>query len=235
MGTTPPSNSNSRELLQHAVEAGLQFVPGIGGALAVTFVTAVTWRLNQKREEWLTALAEGVEDLRQQLGDIDLDTLVSDARFTDAVVSATRTVEHTDQKDKLDALRNAVLNSVGPDAPDADTQSIFMNMVDRFTSSHLRMLALWDDPPAWFASHGLPGPATSGNRARTVEAALPEMRGRGQLIVLIASELKAAQLLAADMTGMVSEQGMMQRLTTDFGRQLVRFVNPYECGPRRHR
>ena len=67
MDTTPPGNSNSRELLQRAIEAGLQFVPGIGGALAVTFVTAVTWRLNQKREEWLTALAEGVEDLRQQL------------------------------------------------------------------------------------------------------------------------------------------------------------------------
>jgi hypothetical protein len=230
MDKTPPHNSNSRELLQRAIEAGLQFVPGIGGALAVTFVTAVTWRLNQKREEWLTALAQGVEDLRQQLGDIDLDTLVSDGRFTDAVVSAARTVEHTHQKDKLDALRNAVLNSVGPNAPDADTQSIFMNMVDRFTPSHLRMLALWDDPSAWFASHSLPEPTSSGNRARTVEAALPEMQGRGQLIALIASELKTAQLLTADMVGMVSDQGMMQRLTTDFGRKLVRFISPPHDG-----
>jgi len=230
MDTTPPHDSNSRELLQRAIEAGLQFVPGIGGALAVTFVTAVTWRLNQKREEWLRALAEGVEDLRQQLGDIDLDALVSDGRFTDAVVSAARTVEHTHQTDKLDALRNAVLNSVGPDAPDADTQSIFMNMVDRFTPSHLRMLALWDDPPAWFSSHSLPYPTSSGNRARTVEAALPEMQGQGQLITLIAGELKTAQLLTADMAGIVSDQGMMQRLTTDFGRQLLRFISPSPVG-----
>ena len=230
MDTTPPHNSNGRELLQHAMEAGLQFVPGIGGALAVTFVTAVTWRLNQKREEWLKSLAEGVEDLRQQLGDIDLDAWVNDGRFTDAVVSAARTVEHTHQTDKLDVLRNAVLNSVGPDAPDADTQSIFMNMVDRFTSSHLRMLALWDDPPAWFSSRSLPRPTSSGNRARTVEAALPEMRGRGQLIALIAGELKTAQLLTADMAGMASDQGMMQRLTTDFGRHLVRFISPPRVG-----
>jgi hypothetical protein len=224
--TTPPHNSNSRELLQRAIEAGLQFVPGIGGALAVTFVTAVTWRLNQKREEWLEDLAEEVEELRERLSDVDLDTLVSDPRFTDAVVSAARTVEHTSQEEKLYALRNAVLNSVGPDAPDADTQAIFMNLVDRFTPSHLRMLALWDDPPAWFTTHDLPGPSSYGNRARTVEAGLPEMRGRGQLIALIANELKTAQLLTADMAGSVSDQGMMQRLTTDLGRQFVRFISP---------
>ena len=228
METTPPHKSTGREIAERTAEAGLNAIPVIGGSLAVVFVTAVTWRLNQKREEWLEGLAEEVEELRERLG-VDLDTLVSDPRFTDAVVSAARTVEHTSQADKLEALRNAVLNSVAPDAPDADTQAIFMSLVDRLTPTHLRMLTLWDNPPAWFTSHGLPGPTSSGNRMRTVEAALPEMQGRGPLIALIASDLKNAQLLAADMTGMVSDQGMMQRLTTEFGRQLVQFISPREA------
>jgi hypothetical protein len=74
------------------------------------------------------------------------------------VVNATRTVEHTHQAEKIDALRNAVLNSVATDAPDADTQTIIMNLIDRFTPSHLRLATLWDDPPGWFASHGIPQP-----------------------------------------------------------------------------
>ena len=40
-----------------------------------------------------------------------------------------------------------MLNSALPGAPDADTQAIMMNLVDGFTSSHLRLLALWDNPP----------------------------------------------------------------------------------------
>jgi hypothetical protein len=215
-----------QEIVARVVEAALGSVPMAGNALAVTFVTALGWRLEQRRDEWFTQLAKGLEELRQRVDGLDLEALVGDDRFTDAVVSATRTVEHTHQAEKIEALRNAVLNSVVPGAPDADTQAIFLNLVDRFTSSHLRLLTLWDDPPAWFESHGLPGPTSSGSRALTAEAALPEARGRRDFILLIASELKTAGLLAADLAGMVSPQGMMQRLTTDFGRQFVRFISP---------
>jgi hypothetical protein len=89
---------------------------------------------------------------------LTLEDLAGNDLFIDAVVTATRTVEHTHQAEKIDALRNAVLNSVAPDAPDADTQAIILNLVDQFTPSHLRLVTLWDDPPAWFASHGIPQP-----------------------------------------------------------------------------
>ena len=55
---------------------------------------------------------------------------------------------------------------------------------------------------------------------------MPEMQGRRDFTMLIASELKAAGLLTADLAGTASAQGMMQRLTTHFGRQLVRFISP---------
>ena len=226
METAPPHNSTAREIVTRAAEAGLGSVPVFGSALAVAFVTTVGWRLEQRREEWFTELAEGVEELREQLGGLSLDALVGDGRFTDAVVSATRTAEHTDQVEKIEALRHAVLNSVLPGAPDADTQAILLNLVDRFTGTHLRMLTLWCDPPGWFASHGLPYPTSSGNRALTVTAGMPEMQGRTDLMMLIARELNSAGLLAADLAGMVSPQGMVQPLATDLGQQLVRFVSP---------
>jgi hypothetical protein len=66
METTPPHNSAAREIVTRAAEAGLSSIPGFGSALAVAFVTAVSWRLEQRREEWFTELAEGVEELREQ-------------------------------------------------------------------------------------------------------------------------------------------------------------------------
>jgi hypothetical protein len=228
MDTTPPGRSTGREIVARAAEAALGTVPLAGNALAVTFVTALNWRLEQRREQWFTQLAEAVEELREQVDDLDFETLPDDDRFVDAVVAATRTVEHTHQEDKISALRNAVLNSGAPDAPDADTQAIFLNLIDRFTPSHLRLLALWDDPPAWFASHGLAPPQAgmAANRTQTVEAGLPEVQGRKDFYGLIASELGSARMLTASLSGMVSPTSLMDRLTTDFGRQFVRFISP---------
>jgi hypothetical protein len=158
MDTTPPGKSPGREIVERIAEAALGSVPLAGAALAVTFVTALGWRLEQRRDKWFTQLAEGVEDLRKRVEDLDLETLADNPLFVDAVVTATRTVEHTHQEEKISALRNAVLNSAAPDAPDADTQAIILSLVDRFTPSHLRLATLWDDPLAWFARHGLTPP-----------------------------------------------------------------------------
>jgi hypothetical protein len=228
MDTAPPGKSTSREIVERAAEAALGSVPLVGAALAVTFVTALGWRLEERREKWFTELAEGVEELRQRVGDVDLEKLTDNPLFVEAVVTATRTVEHAHQEEKIAALRNAVLNSVAPDAPDADTQAIMLSLVDRFTPSHLRLVTLWDDPPAWLARHGLTPPqaAMAGSRTQTVEAGLPEMRGRKDFYLLVAGELSAAGMMTANLSGMVSGSALLDRLTTDFGRQFVRFISP---------
>jgi hypothetical protein len=228
MDTTPPGKSPGREIAERVAEAALGSVPLVGNALAVTFVTALSWRLDQRRDEWLTGLAEKVEEVCKQVDGLDLETLLDDDRFVDAVMTATRTVEHTHQEEKISALRNAVLNSVAPDAPDADTQAIFLNLIDRFTPSHLRLLTLWDDPPAWFESHGLTPPTAAymASRTVTVEAGLPEMQGRKEFYGLIASELGSAGMLTASLSGNVQPPSLMSRLTTDFARQFIRFISP---------
>src|SRR2546430_380405 len=137
METTPPGNSTGREIIERAAEAALGSVPVIGATLAVTFVTTLGWRLEERRQKWFTELAEGVEELRQRMDGLSVEALAGNDVFTDAVVMATRTVEHTHQAEKIQALRNAVLNSVAPGAPDADTQAVnILTLVDRFTPSH---------------------------------------------------------------------------------------------------
>lgn len=235
METTPPGKSAGREIVERTVEAALGSIPLAGNALAVTFVTAIGWRLEQRREKWFTELAEGVEELRQRVDGLDFDTLTGDDRFTDAAVSATRAIEHTHQVEKIEALRNAVLNSAVPGAPDADTQAIMMNLIDRFTPSHLRVLALWNNPPAWFESNEIPQPAEASSfgaaiptsRTVTVEAGLPELRGRKDFYLLIASELIAARLMVDVNLGIsVTSRALMDQLTTDFGRQFLTFIRP---------
>lgn len=63
MDTTPPGKSPGREIAERVAEAALGSVPLVGNALAVTFVSVLSWRLDQRRDEWLTDLAEKVEEV----------------------------------------------------------------------------------------------------------------------------------------------------------------------------
>jgi hypothetical protein len=227
MDTRPPGKSKGREIAERAAEAGLNAVPLVGGTLAVTLVTTLNWKLNQRRDKWLEELAIAVEELSKRVDGIDMDTLAENPLFVDAVVNATRTIEHTHQEEKITALRNAVLNSALPGAPDADAQAVLFNMLDRFTGSHLRFLTMWNDPPAWFASRGLrpPEAAMAGSRTQTVEAGLPELRDRKDFYLQISYELNQAGLMTANVIGMVSPNALMDRLTSGLGRRLVDFIS----------
>ena len=87
METTPPRRSTGREIVARATEAALGTVPLAGNMLAVTFVTALNWRLEQRRGKWFTELAEAIEELRERVDDLDFETLADDDRFVDAVVA----------------------------------------------------------------------------------------------------------------------------------------------------
>lgn len=225
--TAPPHEGPVREATQTTLEAAVAAIPIFGGPAAILLHTGLTYRLQQRRDEWLAGLYERVEVLSQRPDAPTLEEMLDDPRFVDAVVSGARTVEHTHQQEKLDALQNAVLNSVGPDALDADTQAIFLSLVDRYTPSHLRLLTMWDDPPSWFESHGYV-PRTdvmSGPRGLTVEVGLPEMAGRSDFYLHLASEMFTDGLMIAHLEGGVSGTALMDRLTSDLGRQFVRSIS----------
>lgn len=229
MNTELPGKSTSREIAERVAEAGLSAVPIVGGALAVAFEEAVGYRINKRREEWIAGLAAKVDDLLARLGGADFAHLTDDPRFVDAVVMTTRTVDHTHQEEKLEALRNAVLNSVSADAPDADTQAILLGLLDRLTASHLRFLTLWNDPRAWFEERGLTPlpslPGLPGSRIQTVEAGMPETKGRQDFIRMLSYDLNVAGLMTAEVDGMVSQTSRMDRLTSELGTQLVHIIS----------
>lgn len=59
-----------------------------------------------------------------------------------------------------------------------------------------------------------------------MEAGLPEMLARKNFYLFVAGDLSSAGMLTASLSGMVSPTWLMDRLTTDFGRQFVRFISP---------
>src|SRR4051794_14742085 len=101
METTPPSPSKGREIAETGAEALLNLVPIVGGTIATALTLALNFKLNARRESWFTELAEAVDELQDRFDGFDPEALAENEAFVDAVVTATRIIDRTSQREKI--------------------------------------------------------------------------------------------------------------------------------------
>ncbi|WP_285688999.1 hypothetical protein [Actinoplanes sp. NBRC 103695] len=223
----PPSKSAGREVTEKAIEAGLNLVPLAGGPLGVAFAYAVSLTYNRRMTKWLEGLAEAVDDLAAEVEGLDLENLAANDNFVDAVTSATQAATRTHQALKIAALRNAVLNSALPGAPDADMQLIFLRWIEDYTSAHLQILTLLNDPEAWYAERNIhiKKDVMAGSRRQLVEEGIPEFASRREFVDVVVSDLASAGLIKiSGLGGMVTGNGMYQSVTSDLAAKFIAFI-----------
>jgi hypothetical protein len=223
----PPKKSTAGDVVQGAVGATISAVPFVGGSIAVVFATAMAVGYNRRLQTWFEGVAEAIAELQEATEDWPaFEELSNDDAFVDAVVQATRAAEATHQAEKLGALRNGVLNSVGPDAPSIDEQARFIRLVDQMTASHLRLLAFLNDPGSAFDEAGVVRPDIyMGGRASLIEA-LPEFSTRPRdWIDLLSADLSAAALTNhGGLHTMQTGASLWQSGTSDLGRRFLAFI-----------
>lgn len=120
-----------------AAKALITAIPVIGGAAAEFFSAIVVPPLSRRRDKWIEDIVEGLQTLEKQVDGFKIEELSHNEMFITTVMNASQTAIRNHQEEKLEALRNAVLNAALPNPPDDDLQLMFLNFVDTFTPWHL--------------------------------------------------------------------------------------------------
>jgi len=108
----------------------------------------------------LTGLAERISELEAVLKGFSARKLVDDPVFVSTLLRASQQAMTSHQKEKLDALRNAIINSAMPDRPDENLQQIFLTYIDDLTVWHIHALRYLAAPgergtPSYADSHAV--------------------------------------------------------------------------------
>jgi len=122
------------------VKAALSAIPFAGGPVADFMAYVIEPPLSKRRAEWEQSVTEKLNELEDKVEGFNVKELVEDESFVTAYVNATRLAISEHRKEKLDALRNAVLNTALPSSPEDDRLALFFNYIDRLTPWHLRIL-----------------------------------------------------------------------------------------------
>lgn len=201
-------------------------VPFAAGVAAEIFSILLASPLERRWEEWAESVAEGLVHLQEQVEGFSLEGLSGNEAFVTVVLKATHLALRNHQEEKLEALRNAVLNSALPGAPEDDMQLIFLDLVDTLTPWHLRVLKLFDDPLKWAEENQRPVPNGFG-RASTRQVLLqayPELNGKDDLQNKVIKDL-STQNLAEIPGATMTSKGAHESRTSRFGKQFLQFVS----------
>jgi hypothetical protein len=215
------------DALHAFARAGLGSAPIVGAAAAELFNWFIKAPLERRRDEWMAEVGERLKELEEKHG-LNLADLQTDEAFVDTVLQASQVALRSAQREKREALRNAILNSALHHGPDESEQQMFLHLIDRFTPWHLRMLDFFNDPPAWFDHHKKARPEYHiGSCLDTVlQVAYPKLKPREPFYTQVCGELDNSGLFSRGMNlkTMMTADGWTASRTTERGKAFLRFI-----------
>jgi len=211
------------------VKAGISSLPIVGAAASELLSLIVSPSLEKRKSEWMEMVGNGLLDLEQKMG-IVLEDLHNNDKFIDAAMDATQIALRTSQREKLNALRNALLNSVLPNSPDESLQKMFFSFIDIFTLYHIKLLELFQNPKKWFERHGIKYPEfyISSSLSQLIEKAFQGLKR--ELYDQIWKDLFLRGLVSTEgLHVMMTASGADSKRTTAIGDAFIEFIaNPLE-------
>jgi hypothetical protein len=231
MSRTSSPADQRRDISNALVRAGISLVPG-GGAINELLNLVILPSVADRQERWLEAIDFELSKLRDKMKGFSLDDLRSRDDFTSSFIRASRVAVSTHQKEKLEALRNALLNVAIGDAPDENAQAAFISMIDSYTSWHIRFLYLFDDSFACATARGRERifyELKMGQIISFIHGVFPELRGDREIFDRFIGDLERDHLIIESRVDMaITNDEFRQQRTTNFGRQFLQFISTPE-------
>jgi len=201
-------------------KSGLSAIPVIGGAAVELFQNVVQPPLEKRRVEWMAQVGEKLQELEEK--GFNLETLQENEQFISAAMYASQLALRTHKEEKIEALRNAVVNVARGQAPEDAMQHIFLNFVDTLTELHIQILKLFQAPTP-------PPNMSMGGLSDVLEYNMPEMRGRQDIYDQLWKDLYMRGLVSTDGMHMtMSGNGLGQKRTTGLGDAFLSFISESE-------
>jgi len=215
-----PPTATSGDAAHLAARLAVSAVPGFGGPALELFNAIIAPPLERRRNEWMEHVAEAFETLRGRVE--RLEDLQNNEAFIDAFIQASRIAVSNNQQEKIEALKNAIINSGISQSVDRSVQQIFLAYVDDFTVWHLKILKLVNDPPEKFGDYSM-NPGVMQGSFDMILRIFPELQGKDDFFRFIWKDLYLKGLVSQEHLH-VTPGNRHSRITTDYGSKFVSFI-----------
>jgi len=221
-----PKKSAS-DVVHALTKASISQIPIAGAPAAEIFALVVTPPYERRRDEWIESIGNGLKEIAEKVEGFKIEELSNNKTFITTVTHASQAAIRNHQKEKLEALRNAVLNAALPNAPEEDLQLMFLAYVDSHTTWHLAILKFLDNPKEWGEKHGITYPNWGGGGANAaLEHAFSDLRGKRELYDVFIRDLHSRGLINTENLHVSGTgESILTSRTSTMGKQFLNFIS----------
>lgn len=221
---------SGEDIIHAIIKGSISSIP-LGGALVAELLSQVITPAYERRlVDWIKTIAEGLNKLENKFERFSKNQLETNDLFISVFLQATQIAIRDHQKEKLKALKNAVLNSCILDSVEESKQLMFLNMVERFTDWHIMILKFLQEPREWMHKNDIKKPDwKAASQAAVLEYCFGELKNQNEFYDSIVKDLYNDSLIKTDSLHGEGGSGIMfEPKTSIFGNELLSFIiSPY--------
>lgn len=214
------------DYLHTAVKTALSSIPIAGTGIGEFFSMIVSQPVSKRRDEWLIRIKNELEELSEKVNGFDLNNLCNNEMFTTVLMNASQIAIRNHDEIKLEALKNAVLNSAIRVDIDETIQLMYLNYINELTPWHLKILSFFENPIEWYTRNNKNIPNMySGSPAHILEDAFSELKNNREFYDLIIKDLYNKGLFSIEsIHAMMTQDGVFASRTTKFGKEFINYI-----------
>ncbi len=176
--------------------------------------------LKKRFNEWSDLIEYRLSKLEMQMEDLS-----KNESFVTTIMQATNSAMKTTKKGKRLCLANAVTNSAKVQI-DESILLIYLNLIDKYTELHLKILAFLDNPKKYYSNEKGPVCYVTTSISQILKKVYPEITEKESLINLIIKDLHSDYLINTDnIYTMMTASGVFESRTTDLGKNFISFIS----------
>lgn len=156
------------EHLLNVLKAALATAPFCGG-LASLMSDYIPSRRFKRLEEFASNIGRDLYTLREQ---VEVNRIQTD-EYAFVFERCFRGAADFPQREKLEAFRGILVNSVLPSSVTQDEREYFLSLVERLSVTHIRILRFMSDPRGYLAAMRIPEAQIRGGFSTFFPVALP--------------------------------------------------------------
>ena len=211
------------------VGAALGFPP-LGVLSSTMYSRILAPPLAKRTQKWLDLTYEGLLKMQSNYDNLTLESLAEKPLFITTFLHAYTIALRTHHKNKLEALRNVVINTAKPVDIEDDVSLMFTNFIDTFTPWHIKILEFLDKTDFEIDDFRASGRHYSNNVRDHVLNNFPELQQDSSFTTQVIKDLQDRSLIKSDNDPdfILSEDS--ERLsgipnTTLFGKRFLKIIH----------
>lgn len=203
-------------------KSAISMIPIAWWPLAELFNAIISPPLEKRRNKRIEWIEKWLIDLSERLN-LTIENLTTNESFITSLVYATHIAIKNHQHEKLNALKNIVLNNVGVNSVDDDTKLIFLNYIDIFTTQHIVLLKFFYNPQTYITS---PLNYSACSISTILEWCVPVFRWKRDFYDLIVNDLYSKWLINTNNIHTTMTYGWaISSRTTLFWNDFIKFIS----------